>query len=476
MPIPEPGIYTLWRGAIRRPEAVSEPAAEGIPERWLQQIWRHQRLDREALVTDDGRRVRVLHPGFWNRGAGPDFHDAVIAFDGSPAVQGGIEVDLVPRGWHSHGHDRNPAFRGVVLQVVWNGSAPEGSPPILRLEHRLDTPLEVLGPWLDEEAPNLLPNLIVGRCSAPLRTLARESVAELLRQAADVRLGRKAEEFTARAGVVGWDRALWEGVFAALGYRGNVWPMRRIAEVLAIDGTPGGSGLESWQARLFGVAGMLEPIPGQRDSDRIRELWHSWWRDRDALADSVLPRFSWRLSGVRPSNHPQRRLALAAHWIARGRLAAELDGWIRDDRPVRGAWQRLQTALEPAPDPYWSHHWTLRTAAFEPVRPLLGASRFTDLSMNVFLPWLRARAVAAGEAVVLQSVADRYHGWPRGEDNAVLGLARQRLAGAGAASLPRTAAAQQGLMQIARDFCARSDSLCAACGFPDLVRRIGALS
>jgi hypothetical protein len=468
---PEHGIYVQWRGSQPRTEWLVEEGAPGIPERWLQQIWRHQRIDRDRLQTDHGIPIRVLHPGFWNRGAGPDFQEAILSFDGAPATQGNVEIDRVPAGWRQHGHDRNPAFQNVILRVVWNGSPPSGGPPILRLEGRLDTPLETLGPWLDEEAHLLLPNLLVGRCSGPLQLLTRPAMAELLRQAAEVRLSRKADEFAARAGLIGWDRALWEGIFGALGYRANVWPMRRIAEVLSVDGNSGGSSAMAWESRLFGLAGVFTVSPGHRESPRIRELWHGWWRDRDRLADGVLPRNCWKLAGIRPANHPQRRLALAARWIATGNLRSQLEDWIRDGLPDPASSRRLLAAIEPGTDPYWSHHWTLRTAAFAKARPLLGFPRFTDLAMNIFLPWLRARAHADGQSAVIECIQRRYHNWPPSEDNAVLRLARLRLAGPGNATLPRTAAAQQGLLQIAKDFCGRSDALCSRCTLPDLVQR-----
>jgi hypothetical protein len=34
----------------------------------------------------------------------------------------------------------------------------------------------------------------------------------------------------------------------------------------------------------------------------------------------------------------------------------------------------------------------------------------------------------------------------------------------------KTASAQQGLMQIVRDFCEHSNAICEACRFPELVR------
>jgi hypothetical protein len=64
----------------------------------------------------------------------------------------------------------------------------------------------------------------------------------------------------------------------------------------------------------------------------------------------------------------------------------------------------------------------------------------------------------------------RYLAWSKGEDNAVLRLARQRLLGSAPARELRTAAMQQGLLQIVRDFCERSNALCENCRFPELVR------
>src|SRR5688572_13887579 len=55
-----------------------EPAP---PERLLQAIWHHQRIHRQQLQTMDGRALRVLHPGFWNRESGPDFRRALLQFD-----------------------------------------------------------------------------------------------------------------------------------------------------------------------------------------------------------------------------------------------------------------------------------------------------------------------------------------------------------------------------------------------------------
>ena len=90
----------------------------------------------------------------------------------------------------------------------------------------------------------------------------------------------------------------------------------------------------------------------------------------------------------------------------------------------------------------------------------------------MILPWLWARA-AAGRNAPLRAVAEhRLFAWPAGEDNASLRLARERLfAGTAPRGLLQRAAAQQGLLQIVRDFCAHSNALCESCRFPELIRR-----
>ena len=69
-----------------------------------------------------------------------------------------------------------------------------------------------------------------------------------------------------------------------------------------------------------------------------------------------------------------------------------------------------------------------------------------------------------------RALEHRYFAWPPAEDNAVLRLARQRLLGGASARALPTAAAQQGLIQMVRDFCDQSDATCNDCRLPALVR------
>ena len=447
---------------------------ETPPERLLQAVWFHQRLRRDELRLQDGRGVRVLHPGFWNREAGPDFRGAVLQFEGEAPFTGDVEIDLRSSGWRAHKHEGNPNFTGVALHVVWSAERPVAL-PTLALESVLDAPVAELAHWLGLESAKSFPIELLGQCCAPLRGFDPDRLTQLLHEAALVRFQGKAAQFQARAREAGWEQALWEGLFRALGYKNNVWPMQRLAELRPrLDREKPPSDALLFQARLLGVAGLLpDQLPGSpaRGDHYPRRLWDIWWRERDGCADVLLPRTLWKFSGIRPANHPQRRLALAAHWLSGRVLPARIEQWALKSAADSAMTDSLVELFQVAGDDFWSWHWTLRSKRLAKPQSLLGATRVTDLAVNVVLPWLWMRAVEGRNDALRLELERRFFGWPAAEDNAVLRLARQRLLGRVSARALRGAAAQQGLLQVVRDFCEHSNALCADCRFPELVRQ-----
>ncbi|HEX7570225.1 MAG TPA: DUF2851 family protein, partial [Verrucomicrobiae bacterium] len=389
-------FYAVWRERCRAVNVLRDGASVP-PEKLLQAVWQHQRLHRDRLKTADGRSVRVLHPGFISVEGGPDFRGAVLQFENEKPVAGDVEIDLQPGGWHAHGHDKNPSFKNVILHVIWDGT-PGTSPArtdsfsTLALMNFLDAPVSELALALENESG--LPASLRGQCSAPLRELSAPQLTELLHAAAKVRFQNKAAAMLARAKNSGWEQTLWENLFRALGYKHNVWPMQNLAEkrtrlldgVVApasrlcvpsqkhTGGTPGP--LLQLQARLLGVSGLLpdELTRAQKSSDTfLRRAWDCWWRDRDEFENCILPREIWKFHGLRPANHPQRRLALAAHWLVEKDLVEKIESWIVtgiNSKPLtpalspfgRGEGEKLLGSLhkifQVERDEFWSWHWT----------------------------------------------------------------------------------------------------------------------
>jgi hypothetical protein len=210
-----------------------------------------------------------------------------------------------------------------------------------------------------------------------------------------VRLRSKAAQFHARARQAGWEQSLWEGLFRALGYKHNVWPMQRLAELRPRWSASAANAL-TLQVRLLGLSGLLpaELTRSQKSADNyLRHVWDQWWRERDEFSDCVFPAGIWRLHGLRPANHPQRRLALGAGWSVTGDLPGRLERWCGEEIEDKALKASLMQVLQVEYDDFWSWHWTLRSGRLKRAQPLLGDTRETDLAMNVVLPWLWSRAL-----------------------------------------------------------------------------------
>lgn len=488
------------------PKQASELDKASPPEWWMEQVWQLQSIRRDRLRTTDGVAVRILHPGFLNRQAGPDFLRAVVQFDEAVPVTGDVELDVSDRGWTQHRHAVNRDYDQVVLRVVWSprsgkpGSSEESWPPgetlstgsrefrasgiiragseipVLEMRRFVEDSILSERPWLSSRVDWAQPILQAGRCRSALARVEPNVVAALVRQAAGFRLRQKAERIALRAQTTGWAQALWEALFCGLGYRNNTWPMRNLAEVFYVAwGDPSLWPLEEdvvpWKARLFGLAGFLpDQLPGGRGRSEVRRLWDFWWRERDAWLIWTLPRSLWNTQALRPNNHPQRRLVLAAHWLTQGNVVPRLEQWLLQSDSPRTAVQNLKDVLTPPSDPFWETHCTLDGKPMLRPQALLGKARLTDVVINGVLPWMWARAESGSREALRQRVEARYFSWPSGEPNIRLRLTCQRLC----LERPKGhalggAAWQQGLLQIQHSFCNQTDALCSDCEFPDLL-------
>ena len=470
--------YQAWRQRqgsdyLRVEDAVGKPR-----ERLLQYIWQHQRLVRQGLKTIDGQSCEVLHPGFWNHGPGPDFSQALIRVNGGELREGDVEIDCEVQGWKLHGHDRNPAFKSVVLQVVWSTAKERvDGRAILAIEPHLDASVDELSQLFENLSPDL-PVAFRGRCCSPLHDLPLATTRSVLRSAALYRFRQKAYALGSRARTVGWDQALWEGLIAGLGYSRNGWPMRRLGELTPslFPGFPR-HWASQWtrleiEARLFGVAGFMPDEPPRDELQYFRQLWDVWWRVRDQFRDSLFPKRIWRMTGVRPHNHPHRRLALAAQWLANPDFVRSLEWWFMS-ATEENLVELLRNALAVPASDYWSRHLNFNRSSVAVSPYLIGEGRMIDLAVNCILPWFWGRAKVGNNSNLQERAEFLYYRLPRSDENRKLKDGRLRLMGRCDPKMMASAADQQGLLQILRDFCSNSDALCQDCRFPDLVGSLG---
>lgn len=420
------------------------------PEMELQSRWFAGDFGRK-FETTDGQSVEIVQFGFWNHSAGPDFSDAVVLIDGEKRA-GAIELDPDLRDWERHGHSENPAYDGVVLHLFFDLSgkarcftrtASHLNVPQVRLDLNALRP----GPPKFAEAEARL-----GRCSFPLRKMEPLKVERLLTAAAQYRLKLKAARFARVTDIHGRDEAVFQAMAEALGYVNNKLSMRVLAQRLPLSFLKQ-NGTDA-EALLFGAAGFLNQPSFEEASPEarpyLRNLWETWWKYRSDF-DRTL---EWVLAGVRPTNHPQRRIgALAAIYSkwSEFRVLADPDKFSR---------KKIETFLGKLEHSYWSRHYTLRSKSTGKNMALVGKSRVADMLANIFIPAsIRERP----------ALWEEYRKFRAELDNHKVRRAALRLFGddPDMAQKKKWLYQQQALLQIYDDFCLADESDCEDCPFPE---------
>ena len=403
------------------------------------------------FTTSGSQKVHITDFGQWNREAGPDFVHVTVKIDGQER-RGAIEVDLDASGWEQHGHAQNPAYENVALHVIVRRAAKKH---FTRTAAHREIPQICLADHTAKDAEwSGFAAARPGRCLAPLRDLSAEQISELLAVAARRRLEGKGAVLQTMIDARGADAALYEAVAIALGYKNNKLPFQLLAQRVPVHTAATARG----EALLFGLAGFLEtpePPAGAARSE-VASLWSTWWKLRAAQSHAIIPRAAWKLTGLRPANHPLRRI---------GALSAMAKRW----KSVRAALEsadlaRLEKILGSLEHPFWSFHATWRSPRRKTPLALLGSDRIREIYANIALPL----AFARGEE-------PDWLGIPAASPNTSLRVVSARLFGGPLPrTLPRKLYVHQGLLQIYADFCLRDHGECAQCRFPSLVQGLTA--
>ncbi len=442
-----------------------EPDSSSLAEADMQRLW-FEECYRNPLTTTTGETIRMLQPGFWNKGAGPDFTHACLLNGQGEKEVGAIEIHPRPPDWIQHGHDRDRNYEGVILHVVWQlgprtffpGTEQGRALRQIELAPQLRAPVARLRSLLTARPEEVASGVRLGRCRQELAALPADQVRDLLRDAGWFRFRTKTRLFNTRAEVVGPDQALWLGIAEGMGYAENREPFRLLARRLPL------AELRALpppvrEARLYGLAGFMPDrlidLPDPTGRKWLRSLWDAWWKERDQFADEILPPARWTRAGVRPANRPERRLAA---------LVALLHLWPSFIQDLANPDQsRTETLLAGLQHPFWSHHLGWHSAARPAPIALLGKERIERLLFNTLWPAAHSQSPAQVESLLLGRKVS-------GLNRSVRRAAVRLLPPSFPTAWTRELLVQEGLIQVFHDFCLNETEHCATCDFPEFVR------
>ena len=260
-------------------------------EKRFSDLWERSLELHPDVVDGDGNRYEVVFPGIRNQGAGPDFRGAVLRRDGR-IFGGDVELHLEQSGWRAHGHHADPAYNGVVLQVVLklarnSGCAPGPPTATATFPERL-----VESPDIPDISPSDLEEL------GAQRFLAKGA-------------GFRMELDTG----ISPNQVMYQGLMEAMGYARNRKPFLRLSRTVPISmfdclrNEPLTTAEFVTFAVLATVGNLLNRVPASERSQALRVA--SSIGARRSLSES-----DWSMFRVRPNNSPVNRMRAMARILA----------------------------------------------------------------------------------------------------------------------------------------------------------------
>lgn len=475
---PRSQFYPLHVQAAPRTIRETGARARSFPysERHLQCVWADPNLRPPMMLAATGEAVSVENPGRWNLEAGPDFLDAVIVVGSERRKMcGDVEIHIRPLDWHSHGHANDAGYARVIAHVTYfpdTISALELPPGTIHIP--LMDALRMSPDFSFEsidimEYPYAVFSGDTAPCANALAEMSRDDHIDLLRCAGEERLRQKTERLAIRASEHGAEQILYEELMAALGYKNNSTACRMLAQRVPVGQLREESDGDQLQAYaiLLGVSGLLpsklSAVWDERTKQFVRNLWDRWWRCQSRWEHRSMNASCWKTSGLRPHNHPIRRLAAGAALFSRDTKLNDMLAGIDTQDPTKWTTAAAAVLRDHAVMEYWLNRLSLAGKPRDSTIALLGNNRIASILSNVVVPLLAAEGL---------STAHMVDALPPEEENSLIRYTANLLFGRDHnPAIYRSGLLQQGLLGVFHDFCLNNRSGCCDCRFLAYIRQ-----
>lgn len=349
-----------------------------MKEEFLHYLWKYSLYDPESLLDNNHNKIRVIHPGEYNKDSGPDFFNARIRI-GDTTWAGNVEIHNFSSHFDNHGHNHDPAFDNVILHVVANNDKRIFNSKGVEI---LTTTLS-FNPDLYEKYLDLINNPCIIACQDQIRDIDPHFIRHWLGSVLIERLQEKTDQITRIYSDTGHD---WEETFYRLlvryfGFRVNTEPFEMLAASLPFRIIrKHADNRFQIEALLFGTAGLLDE--GLFRDAINDDYYFSLIREYKILSAKYslqpLHGFIWKFARLRPANFPTVRISqLAAMLSGTGGLFSR----VLECNNIK----QLEGVFEAGASDYWSDHFIFgRKSRFSPKHT--GSQASDLLLINAVIP------------------------------------------------------------------------------------------
>lgn len=354
-----------------------------MEEAFLHFIWKFQQFKSRDLKTFSGKQITVLHPGFRNRDAGPDFNNAKIKI-GEITWNGNVEIHVNAKDWNRHNHQKDKAYDNVILHVVWKNDT-----SVLR-EDKTIIPAFELKNVVDEKLLYNYHQLIMPGedilCSRFLDNVKPITIYSMLDKAVAQRLETKSEKIFREIAMTAndWEEIAWRMLCLNFGFKTNAFPFSELGKTMPLKILKKESqNLQTIEALLFGQAGFLEENLGDEYFKDLKKEY-TFQRKKYNL-ERRLDKYQWKFLRMRPANFPTIRIAQIAALIS---IQSNLFSLFTDFTSISD----LKKSLVVIQSSYWRKHYNFGSIS-QRKSGKLGTSSIENILINTVAPVLFAYGI-----------------------------------------------------------------------------------
>ncbi|MFC3559376.1 DUF2851 family protein [Pedobacter jamesrossensis] len=416
-----------------------------FPEDFLHYVWQFKSFDYNELKTADGEDLNIIHQGFLNKNAGPDFNNAKINI-GETIWAGNVEIHLKSSDWLKHNHQTNPSYENVVLHVVYENDIEikriDGSVlPVLELKNRISH--EFI-----QKYEKLFLTLTDFPCIAQIHSVDRLIVDSFLSRTLIERFEQKTNAVLETLNELNgnWDETFYRFMARNLGFKVNALPFELFAKAISqqVYGKHKDNSLLI-EALVFGAAGFLNDNFVEEYPRRLKTEFQFLKKKYNIKPVEVS---IWKFMRMRPQNFPTIRLAQFAALIIQSNHLFSKIMEIKDLVELRKLFENLPV------NPCWKTHYHFKKET-ENVSTQIGKTSVDNILLNTVALFLFAYGKHTGTQFYISRAIKLLESLPA-EHNAIA----DKFTEAGVKI--DSDFASQGILQLKNQYC--DEKKCLSCG------------
>ncbi|MBG0859349.1 MAG: DUF2851 family protein [Bacteroidales bacterium] len=321
-----------------------------MKEEFLHYLWKYGLYDRDRLFDNESNKIHVIHPGEYNRDAGPDFFNARVRI-GDTEWAGNVEIHTRASHYYTHGHHLDPSFDNVILHVV-----AENDKKVFNSkgEEILTTGL-VYDSLLYDKYLDLVNNPCIIACQDDVSRIDTVLLHSWLDALVTERLHEKSDAIMKIYTETGhdWDETFYRVLTRYFGFRVNTEPFEMLANALPFRIIRKHSdNLFQIEALLFGTAGMLEEglFKEAISDDYYIRLIREFRILSSKYSLHPLHGWIWKFCRLRPANFPTVRISQLAAMLS---VTGGLFSRVVEAADIR----QLREIFEVTASEYWDDHY-----------------------------------------------------------------------------------------------------------------------